>query len=242
MGHTAAAFAILESVVRSARPAGDTALESLALSTRASLLRQAGRHVEAAGVDGHALAVVGCARPGPTAEHRAAILDGLVGLAADHLGQLHLGATRRLLGRARELADDDDPGWMAGRRPRLRIEWVTAELAMYAGDGPGAATHADAAVALCRAADTPVRHVVKTMLISAAAAASAGDVRTAVERAAEVTERARAEGLLPLEWAALALRHGLDPADAEVGAGLSDARAQLVRHGVPFVGDATGGG
>ncbi|MEE3848884.1 hypothetical protein VZC37_00965 [Gordonia sp. LSe1-13] len=241
MGHTAAAFAILESVVRSARPAGDTALESLALSTRASLLRQAGRHVEAAGFDGRALAVVGCTHPGRTAEHRAAILDGLVGLAADHLGQLHLGATGRLLGRARELADDD-PGWLAGRRPRLRIEWVTAELAMYSGDGPGAVTHADAALALCRATDTPVRHVVKTTLISAAAAASAGDVRTAVERAVEVTERARAEGLLPLEWAALALRQGLDPADAEVGAGLSEARAQLVRHGVPFVGDATGGG
>ncbi|MXP23041.1 hypothetical protein GIY30_17015 [Gordonia sp. HNM0687] len=246
IGHTAGAFAILEEVARSGRRFGAPALESLALSTRASLLRQAGRHRDAAAIDGRALLVVSPTPPSSTAArrvtHRAAVLDAIVGLAADHLGQLHLDATRRLLARARSVVDVDDAGWPAGRRPRLRIEWVSAELAMYSDDAAAALEHAERGLHLCAIADTPRRHRVKTELVAAAAHAAAGQSQVAARAAAKVTDDARAGGLLPLEWAALALRHGLDPADHDVSAALLRARRLLTGHGVPFTDGRTAGG
>lgn len=246
IGHTAGALAILEEVARAGRRSGVPALESLALSTRASLLRQAGRHRDAAAVDGRALRIVG-----PTADsgqderavtHRAAVLDALVGLAADHLGQLHLDAAHRLLTRAQDSLAADDDSWPAGRRPRLRIEWVSAELAIYSNEPTSALEHAERGLDLCAVADTPQRHRVKTALVAAAAHASAGHTEVAVRAAATVTDDARAAGLLPLEWASLALRHGLEPADQDVSAALLRARMLLTGHGVPFTGVSTPGG
>ena len=248
IGHTAGAFAILDEVERAGRRCGAPALESLALSTRASLLRQAGRHRNAAALDGRALLLVGSSgAPEPrnrtqTQTHRAAVLDALVGLAADHLGQVHLAAARRLLARARGIADVADTAWLAGRRPLLRIEWVSAEVAIYSADSASALEHAQHARELCTVADTPLRHRVKTELIAAAAHAAAGDLLMAAQRAAEVTADARAGGLLPLEWASLALRHGLDPADEDVAGDLTRVRGLLVGRGVPFADERTAGG
>ncbi|MGC4962234.1 hypothetical protein ACPXCG_00995 [Gordonia sp. DT218] len=242
IGHTAAAFALLDGADRLGRVHGDDVLSSLAFSTRASLLRQAGRHRHASTFDGRALLLVGVAHPdgsewragAPVEWRRAALLDALVGLAADHLGRLRLPATARLLDRARDHADPDDGGWLAGRRPRLRIEWVSAELAMYGGDVAKALGHAEAGCRLAEFGDTPERHRVKTTLIAAAAAATAGDVHHAAELACEVTRRAADADLTPLRWASLALRNGLDPADEEVRKELAWTRSELISRGVPF--------
>lgn len=234
VGHTARAFALLDDVDRIARAADDGVLASLSGSTRASLLRQAGRHRLAATIDGRALLSVGGPRRDDDPYTRAAVLDAVVGLAADHLGQLHLTAARGLLQRARRCASADDPEWLAGRRPRLRIEWVSAELAMYSGDPTGACTHADAALLLAAAPDTPHRHRVKTSLIAAAAMATAGRSAEASDQAAQVGARAAEHGLLPLEWASSALRTGLNPSDTAGAADLARLRADLIRRGVPF--------
>ncbi|GAB92739.1 hypothetical protein [Gordonia rhizosphera] len=241
VGHTAAAFTILNAVGRIAHADDDDVLASLALSTRASLLRQAGRHDAAAPLDGRALVYVG-ADPGDDPWHRAAVLDAMVGLAADDLGLLRFDAARRLLARARRMMNDRDDDWFAGRRPRLRVEWVSAELAVYTGRPASACHHADAAMRLCEADDTPERHRVKTQLIAAAAAAAAGDVDIARDLAAHVTTRARDAGLLPLLWASLALRRGFDPADQGVEADLARVRAELIARGVPFPADTGGAG
>lgn len=238
VGHTAAAIARLDNVARLALSHGDAALASLACSTRASLVRQAGAHRAAATLDGRALLLAG---PGPTDGgqwQRAAVLDALVGLAADNLGQLRFTAAGRLLDRARAVpAADED--WFGGRRPLLRIEWVSAELAMSSGDARGAQVAAETALALSRAAGTPERHRVKTLLIAAAADATAGDLARSAHRAAEVTARAQAARLLPLEWASWALRQGLagqglDIEEADIDAELIRTRTELIRRGVPF--------
>ncbi len=241
VGHTAAAFTILHTVGRIAHADDDDVLASLALSTRASLLRQAGRHDAAAPLDGRALGHVG-ADPGDDPWHRAAVLDALVGVAADDLGLLRFDATRRLLARARRTMNDRDDDWFAGRRPRLRVEWVSAELAIYTDRAEAARQHADAASRLCEADPTPERHRVKTQLIAAAATAAAGDVDSARDLAAQVTTRSRDAGLLPLLWASLALRRGFDPADQGVQADLARVRDELVARGVPFAADTGGAG
>ncbi|WAC54732.1 hypothetical protein [Gordonia sp. SL306] len=242
IGHTAAAFALLDGADRVGRERGDDVLSSLASSTRASLLRQAGRHRQAATYDGRALLLVGVGSPDGGQRRmaaggrwrQAALLDALVGLAADHLGRLRLSDAARLLDRARDHADPDDGGWLAGRRPRLRIEWVSAELAMYGGDAAKAVGHAEAGCRLAELGDTPERHRVKTTLIAAAAAATAGDSRHAAELAGEVTRRAADAGLMPLQWASLALRNGLDAGDEQVTKELARTRSELISRGVPF--------
>lgn len=105
-GHVARADTELEMLRDEATRAGDTALESLCLSTRASLLRQAGRHDRALVSDARALAAIGLPGPARAADGRwafAARMDALVGLAADNLGRFAFGASERLLRRARSL-------------------------------------------------------------------------------------------------------------------------------------------
>lgn len=105
---------------------------------------------------------------------------------------------------------------------------------MYAGDPAAALGHARAALEISEIDGTPERHRVKTLLIAAAADAAAGNGRLARNRATQVTTRARAAGLLPLEWASWALRAGLDGADDETRRQLAQTRAELIRRGVPF--------
>src|SRR4029078_5358283 len=79
---------------------------SLALSTRASFLRQLGRHVDARGWEGRVLAGAG-----GNADARA---DALIGLAADALGVGRFALSARLLARA---GDGGDEG------PAARLPW-----------------------------------------------------------------------------------------------------------------------
>lgn len=215
----------------------DPVWRSLALSTRASHLRQAGDHPGARRLDGEALNAVARNRTTPIGS--AAALDALTGLAADSLGTGHLDLAGRLLtgvGRELDVRVDDGP-WMWFGRPRLRHAWVRTELALYRGDVGAAVASAAAAAAL--ASDCPsVRHRLKTELIEAATAAAAGDGDEASRLAGRCVDTARVHGQLPLEWAATTLllgvgsagRHGDDP----VAGDESRLRAELVARGAAF--------
>lgn len=172
------------------RRADDRRLVSLAHSTQGSFLRQLGWHTLAHGWDGRALALAG-ADPEANA-------DALIGLAADALGVGRFRASAALLARA-------DAALAAGPVPdRLPVRrgWVSAELAMAAGDGTSAVRHAEEAVRLAGAMTVPsARHRVKSNVVLAAALCSAGSI----ERARAVAEAALYDTgrlqLLPLRWA-----------------------------------------
>ncbi len=136
-------------------------LVSLAHSTRASFLRQLGGHARARGADGQAWAHRG--------DDDEAAADALVGLAADALGLGRFGLSARLLDRAREIDTPDDS------RRRIRLSWVSAELAMVQGDGATAVDHARRGVAAA-AGHRSARHAVKSDVVLAAALCSAGAV------------------------------------------------------------------
>jgi hypothetical protein len=202
-GRYAAATAELETLAR-VRDGG--AFPALALSTRASFLRQLGWHSHARTWDGRALALAGV-----DADARA---DALIGLAADALGVGRFGLSARLLARAREAVD-------AGASARLpvRLAWVGAELAMATGDGVAAVGHAECAVDLAGALDS-VRHAVKSDVVLAAALCCAGEPdrsRRVADTALDVAEEC---GLVPLTWALACLL-------ADVGSG-SRGRSQII--------------
>ncbi|WP_143029937.1 hypothetical protein [Pseudonocardia oroxyli] len=222
-GRYAAAAALLKELVRD--PRTPVVIRAHALVTWASHLRQQGGHARAARVDGRALglAVEGSAGaaadlPQPGADLcvdlGSARADALVGLAADALGQGDLGASDRLLTRA--------DTWAVGWRPRVRLRWVRAEVALARGDLDTAARESAAAVAESAAAGSR-RHLVKSRLLAAV---------TARLRAADPTARAAAladldavaaqaadAGLVPLRWAAsLAAADAADALDAGTAA------------------------
>lgn len=215
-GRYASGFADLDAVGRSP---GAPSVASLALSTRASFLRQLGRHVDARQWDGRALALAGT-----DAEARA---DALIGLAADALGIGRFPASARLLQRARGVVGDAS----RGRLP-LRLGWVSAELAMFTGDGEAALGHAERAVGLA-ASTGSVRHAVKSDVVLAAALCSAGDPdasRRVADTALEVTQRL---GLVPLSWAlaCLLLDVGSAARAPDRIAAIRDESADAVRRG-----------
>jgi hypothetical protein len=214
-GRYGSAFADLESIGR-AQAHGP--LASLAFSARASFLRQLGGHDVARTWDGRAWAVA--------ASDVAAGTDALIGLAADALGVGRFALSARLLGRAGDLL----AGPAEGRLP-IRLAWVSAELAMFSGDGPAAVGHAEVAVEAASRWGS-ARHSVKSQVVLAAALCSAGDVegsRRVADAALEATERLR---LVPLSWASACLL-------ADIGSGarspsqmaaVRDGSAEVVRH------------
>jgi hypothetical protein len=183
-GRYGSAMADLDGVCRVQRGGP---LLSLALSTRASFLRQLGWHDRARRWDGRAMALAGS-----DAEAGA---DALIGLAADALGVGRFAASAAALRRAAELLTRSG-------QPRLpvRLAWVSAELAMARGDGASAVGHSERAVELA-AAFGSARHVVKSDVIAAAALCSAGDIdrsRMVADAALDVSDRL---GIIPLRWA-----------------------------------------
>ena len=191
-GRYASARDDLTALLRSA-PAG--ALASLAHSTQASFLRQLGWHQPARGWDGRAIALAG-------ADPEAAA-DALIGLAADALGVGRPAASATLLSRAEPLVADAQQ-----RRLSVRRAWVSAELAMAAGDGAAAVRNAEVAVELAATTvdgSVSARHCAKSDVVLAAALCSAGAVdraRTVGEVTLELTGRL---GLVPLRWAVACL-------------------------------------
>lgn len=160
---------------------------SLAHSTRASFLRQLGWHALARRWDGRASALAGC-----DLQARA---DALIGLAADALGVGRFAASAAALDRAAGLLTDSAP-------PRLpvRLAWVSSELAMARGDGPGAVGHAQRAVDLAAECGS-TRHALKSDVILAAAWCSAGKLESSRQIADPALETAGRLGMVPLRWA-----------------------------------------
>ena len=168
---------------------------SLAHSAHASFLRQLGHHRLARGWDGRALALAGNQRDDPRCAEAAN--DALIGLAADALGIGRLKTSARFLECAKDQLTD------VPNLPRLRIRmaWVSAELAMAGGDGKTAVRNAQLGVELARGASSYRRHRIKSDVVLAAALCTAGSL----ERARAVADTALADaavhGLVPLQWA-----------------------------------------
>lgn len=198
------------------RPAGRGAYASLALSTRASFLRQLGWHDRARSLDGQALARAdGAATPAA---------DALIGLAADALGVGRFAASARALRRAADLIDEST----ASRLP-VRLAWVSAELAMVSGDGAAAVDHAERGLRLA-ASLTSARHTVKSRVVLAAARCSSGDIESSRREADRALREAGSFGLVPLRWAVSCLLADIgsdDHSHAEVTT-IRDGSAQTV--------------
>lgn len=207
------------------------ALRSVMASTRASWLRQTGAHTRAARYDGEAISLVGIESSADSVRILEARCDALTGLAADALGIGRLSTSHVLLARCSALLDSSpDSLW----RPRLRLDWVKAELAMAGGDGPSAVRHAlDARE---RATDTvSLRHRVKTELIVAAAQCSVGNVQQSVATAYSVLDACSEHELMPLRWAAAMLLNGLGEV-TRARPIVEDCVAVLRRRGAVFAG------
>lgn len=219
-GRYAVARADLDEVLRR-QPAGP--LASLALSTRASFLRQLGWHDLARRWDGAAVA---------TASSGEAGVDGFAGLSADALGVGRLAASAVLLDHARRLLERMDA---PAPRLAIRLAWVGSELAMAAGDGPVALGHARRGVELAEQALPALRrHRVKSDVVLAAAMCTAGDLagsRAVADAALVATET---HGLRPLQWALASLLSGIGSAAhsaEEILAIRTRSAAFVTRHG-----------
>lgn len=227
-GRYAQARSALDALERT--PGIDPALASLAASSRASLLRQLGGHAAASGYDGLALARIGGSGTDDLRRYEARC-DALTGLAADALGCGRLALGRRLLERcAADLVavGDESELW----RQHVRLDWVSAEIALASGDFATATTHTDLAVA--RSADHPsVRHRIKSALLSAAAATGLPKPDRAIETAEQVLVDSGAHGLVPLRWAAAMLLDGVRP-DPAVRAVRDECAAEIARRGGRF--------
>lgn len=215
-GHYAVAFADLDSVARR----GNGSLLSLAQSTRASFLRQVGWHRLARVADGRAWALV-AHQPG-AAEARA---DALVGLAADALGIGRFGVAQRLLERA--VIDTANSGVP---RQRVRLAWVSAELAMVSGRGEESVAHAERARKLVGDLGSP-RHAVKTDVVYSAALCSAGRFDESRQVADAALGHTQQFGLVPLTWALGCLLSDIGSAEhsPEAMAQIRDDAAATVR-------------
>lgn len=190
-GRYGSADADLSLLLRGRPPAR---LAALALSTRASFLRQLGWHWRAHDWDGQAWA--------RAAGDPEAGIDALAGLAADALGVGRLAASAALLDRAAGMCEDHPQ--LPSRLP-IRLAWVGAELAMAGGEGAAAVRHARRGVELADAAVAVSlglgRHRVKSDVVLAAALCCAGDLTGSREVADAALEAADAAGLIPLRWA-----------------------------------------
>lgn len=207
---------------------GDDALQSLALSAKASWLRQLGWHQLAATLDGPAVRLAVAAPDSPRRVE--AMCDAMTGLAADGIGQARPGVTTALLARVDEVLRPlaADQFW----RQRVRLDWVSAETSLARGDANAALPQAESAFARAAAAGA-VRHEIKSQLLVAAATAGRGDLEASAEQAAKVARRCAENGLLPLEWAASMLLAGVHP---ESGAQIRayECAAEIERRGGRF--------
>lgn len=191
---------------------------ALAYSTEASFLRQLGWHSRARRWDGRALALAG--------SDAEAAADALIGLAADALGVGRFGASARALDRAAELIAPSAPP-----RLRVRLGWVSAELAMARGDGAVAVSHAERAVGDAEALGS-VRHKLKSSVVLAAARCSAGDLDGARSMADAALDETRRLGMVPLQWALACLLADIGSAEhsSQDMAAVRDVCADTVRR------------
>jgi hypothetical protein len=170
-GRYAAAAAALRDLL-----AGQDALfAALAATTMAAHLRQLGGHTEARRHDATALHKLGHHRaeapPDPDGvDHQGALVDALLGLAADAVGRGRPAEAARLHTAAiRAAGDRPPPAW----RVTVRIEWVATEVALATDQASAATPSAERALAVARAAGA-VRHTVKSTMMLGAALTAGG--------------------------------------------------------------------
>jgi hypothetical protein len=119
-------------------------------------------------------------------------------------------------------------------RSAIRIEWVSAELAMARGEPETALTHAHSAVALAADAGS-VRHRIKSDVVLAAALCSGGRVPEARAVADDLLVRTEQHGLVPLRWAVASLLDGIG------SEAFSGAQIRLIRESAAHTVSHRGG-
>ncbi|QJY46527.1 hypothetical protein [Pseudonocardia broussonetiae] len=190
-GRFAAAVTLLRELL--ADPRTPRAVAAHAAVTLAAHRRQQGGHALARPLDARGLRLAAAAPPGPPCpdgtDAGAAVVDALVGLAADALG-LGDPAAGRLLDAAQERGH---PSW----RTAVRIGWVRAEAALFAGQAARGLEPAERALERARA-DGGLRHVVKSRLVLAVVRAVAHPDGAVLTELDAVAEAASVAGLLPL--------------------------------------------
>jgi hypothetical protein len=185
-------------------PARGDRWASFAASTTGSLHRQLGRYRLARGFDQAALTAAEALPPTDVEP----VVDALLGLAADAVGEGDVDAARLAWARAAEIADAPDSPW----RPRVRSAWVAAEIALLVDDADAALSAADDAVKGAEEARAP-RHHAKSLVFRAVALRGLGDLATAAVTARRGLATAVELGIPPVIWpAALVLREVLEAA------------------------------
>ncbi|GEC20392.1 hypothetical protein PHY01_26750 [Pseudonocardia hydrocarbonoxydans] len=169
------------------------AVAAHAAVTLAAHRRQRGGHALARPLDGRGLRLAAAAPAAPRCpdgtDAAAAGVDALVGLAADALG-LGDPVAGRLLDAAEAVGH---PSW----RTAVRIGWVRAEAALYAGVAARGLEPAERALERAREAGS-VRHVVKSRLVLAVVRAVAHPDGAVLGELDAIAEAADGAGLFPL--------------------------------------------
>jgi hypothetical protein len=200
-GRYAEAATLLGELSRQADPV----FAALALTTLASHRRQLGGHHVALRLDARALRLSSHAEGDEDPDGldaRGAVVDALLGLAADNLGSGRLSAARRLLAVVRPLVS----GW----RARVRMGWVTAEIELAAGRPEVARAAAETALELAGVAGAR-RHAIKSQLVLAAALLATGPSARARDLVSEAMADAEKFELRSLAWPAALLATQLWP-------------------------------
>jgi tetratricopeptide (TPR) repeat protein len=186
-GRYGSALEVLDPLVAGDGAPESQVLSALASATAASVHRQLGRHSVAQGYDERAL-------EGSQGGGEAGF-DALLGLSADAVGLGDSAGAAARLEEAAALTAGRSDWW----RQRVRLGWVTAEVALLAGSPADAVVAASGAVDLAEQAGAP-RHVAKGLLFLGVAQVEAGRP----EEAAGVLRRAgllaESLGTLPLQW------------------------------------------
>lgn len=208
-GHYARAAALLRPLLGGL----DSTVAALAGATLASHLRQLGGHAAARRFDAAAAGRLTTPHrrdddPDPDgADRTGALVDVLLGLAADAVGLHRPGQARRLHAAAARAGRDGN--W----RITVRVGWVATEVALATGDPAAAVGHAERALAVAEARGV-TRHTVKSTMMLGAALTSGG---TPVGRSraegllTEALDVSLTRGMLPLAWPCALLLAQLAP-------------------------------
>lgn len=206
-------YAAAAATLRDLRTGHDPLFAAMACATMAAHLRQLGGHEHARGLDAAALSrLPSRSEPDPDGvDHTGALVDALLGLAADAIGLGRLTEAARLHAAAVAAAGDERV-W----RVTVRIEWVATEVALAAGRFAAAVPPAERAVAAARAAGA-VRHTVKSTMMLGAALTAGGTPDGRQRARGLLTEALTASltwGMFSLAWPSASLLADLaDDAD-----------------------------
>jgi hypothetical protein len=193
----------------------DPVLAALAGATMASHLRQLGGHAAARRHDAEAARRLAVPDRAPTTadpygtDRTGALVDVLLGLAADAIGLHRPAEAVRCHEAARRASGDTEPSW----RVTVRIDWVATEIALATDRPTAAVTHAEHATEVATAHGA-VRHTVKSTMMLGAALTSGGtpDGRRRAERLLTgALDVSLTRGMFSLVWPCALLLADLAP-------------------------------